>query len=44
MNSGHDVYEKIKAGASLVQLYSALTFEGPPLVARIKRELADILV
>ena len=41
--SGRDAYEKIAAGASLVQLYSALSYEGPPLVWRIKRELADIL-
>ena len=38
--SGADAYAKIRAGASLVQLYSALAFEGPGLVARIKRELA----
>jgi dihydroorotate dehydrogenase len=38
--SGADAYAKIRAGASAVQLYSALVFEGPGLVARIKRELA----
>ena len=31
------------AGASLVQLYSALVFQGPGLVARIKRELLQCL-
>lgn len=36
-------YAKIKAGASLVQLYSALVFEGPALVARINRGLVDLL-
>jgi len=41
--SGADAYAKIKAGASLVQLYSAMVFEGPNLVARIKRELAALL-
>ena len=41
--SGEDAYAKIRAGASLVQLYSALVFEGPGLVARIKRELLDCL-
>jgi dihydroorotate dehydrogenase len=40
---GADAYAKIRAGASAVQLYSALVFEGPGLVARIKRELADLL-
>jgi len=37
--SGLDAYQKIKAGASLVQLYSSLVFEGPGLVRRIQRDL-----
>jgi dihydroorotate dehydrogenase len=41
--SGVDAYAKIRAGASLVQLYTALTFEGPGLVTRIKRELDALL-
>jgi len=41
--SGADAYAKIRAGASLVQLYSALIYEGPGLVARIKRELLELL-
>jgi dihydroorotate dehydrogenase len=41
--SGADAYAKIRAGASLVQLYSALVFQGPTLVNRIKRELAALL-
>jgi dihydroorotate dehydrogenase len=41
--SGADAYAKIRAGASAVQLYSALVFEGPALVGRIKRELAERL-
>jgi dihydroorotate dehydrogenase len=41
--SGADAYAKIRAGASLVQLYSALVFHGPTLVMRIKRELAERL-
>ena len=41
--SGADAYAKIRAGASAVQLYSALVFEGPGLVERIKRELAERL-
>jgi dihydroorotate dehydrogenase len=40
---GADAYAKIRAGASLVQLYSALVFQGPALVRRIKRELAAAL-
>jgi dihydroorotate dehydrogenase len=41
--SGADAYAKIRAGASLVQLYSSLVYHGPELVARIKRELAACL-
>src|SRR6185369_6833589 len=41
--SGADAYAKIRAGANVVQLYSALVFEGPPLVRRIKDELAGLL-
>src|SRR5579859_1791611 len=40
---GADAYAKIRAGASLVQLYSALVFHGPGLVGRIKTELAALL-
>ena len=38
--SGADAYAKIRAGASLVQLYTALVYRGPGLVARIKADLA----
>jgi dihydroorotate dehydrogenase len=41
--SGADAYAKIRAGASLVQLYSALVFQGPGLVKQIKSELAALL-
>ncbi len=41
--SGADAYAKLRAGASAVQLYSALVFEGPGLVTRIRRELAALL-
>jgi dihydroorotate dehydrogenase len=41
--SGADAYAKIRAGASLVQLYAALVFRGPALVGRIRRELAECL-
>ena len=40
IGSGADAYAKLRAGASAVQLYSALVFEGPGLVTRIKRDLA----
>jgi dihydroorotate dehydrogenase len=41
--SGADAYARIRAGASAVQLYSALVYHGPGLVARIKAELATLL-
>jgi dihydroorotate dehydrogenase len=41
--SGADAYAKIRAGASAVQLYTALIYRGPGLVGRIKRELATLL-
>lgn len=43
VSSGADAYAKIRAGASLVQLYSALAYQGPGLVGRIKAELAQRL-
>ena len=41
--SARDAYRKILAGASLVQLYTALLYAGPSLVRRILRELPDLL-
>jgi len=41
--SGRDAYAKIRAGASLVQVYSALALQGPALLPRIKSELASLL-
>jgi dihydroorotate dehydrogenase len=41
--TGADAYARIRAGACAVQLYSALVFEGPGLVTRIKRDLAQRL-
>ncbi|MCR9271419.1 MAG: quinone-dependent dihydroorotate dehydrogenase [Henriciella sp.] len=41
--SGADAYAKIRAGAHAVQLYSALIYHGPGLVAKINAELAALL-
>jgi dihydroorotate dehydrogenase len=41
--SGADAYERIRAGASLVQLYSALVYRGPGLARRINAELKALL-
>ncbi|CAH2047128.1 unnamed protein product, partial [Iphiclides podalirius] len=42
--SGKDAYDKILAGASIVQIYTALIYHGPPVVSKIKSELADLLI
>jgi dihydroorotate dehydrogenase len=43
IENGVDAYDRIKAGASLVQLYSALVYQGPGLVRRINRELCELI-
>lgn len=40
---GQDAYDKIKAGASLIQIYTGFAYHGPPRVLRIKRELDKLL-
>lgn len=40
IDSGAEAYRRIRAGASAVQIYSALIYGGPGLVGRIKRDLA----
>ena len=41
--SGADAYAKIRAGASAVQLYTALVYRGPGIVRRIVAELDALL-
>ncbi|KAL4713157.1 hypothetical protein ACJJTC_018802 [Scirpophaga incertulas] len=41
--NGQDAFEKILAGATVVQIYTALIYHGPPVVTKIKRELAELL-
>ena len=43
ISTGADAYAKIRAGASLVQLYTALAYHGPGLITRIKRDLLACL-
>jgi dihydroorotate dehydrogenase len=38
-----DAYEKIRAGAALVQVWTGLVYEGPGLVRRINRGLTELL-
>ncbi len=43
VSTGADILTKLRAGASLVQVYSALAYEGPALVPRLLRELLAAL-
>ncbi len=43
ISNGSDCYEKIKAGASLVQIYTALIYSGPSIVSKIKNDLVDLI-
>jgi len=43
ITSGADAYEKIKSGASLVQLITGMIFEGPQVIGQINRELVELL-
>ena len=44
ISNGIDCYEKIKAGASLVQLYTSLMYQGPSLITKIKSDLLNFIV
>ncbi|MBI4738539.1 quinone-dependent dihydroorotate dehydrogenase [Candidatus Woesearchaeota archaeon] len=41
--TGQDVIDKLKAGASLVQLVTALVYEGPGVISKINREILCLL-
>lgn len=43
VESGATAYAKIRAGASAIQLYTAMVYEGPGLALRVTRELAALL-
>ena len=43
VSDGKDAYRKIRAGASLVQLYTAFAYQGPGMLPRMKRELIECL-
>ncbi|XP_058797415.1 dihydroorotate dehydrogenase (quinone), mitochondrial [Phymastichus coffea] len=40
---GEDAYTKIKAGASLIQIYTSFAYHGPPIVSKIKEQLGQLL-
>ena len=43
IDSGAEAYRRLRAGASLVQVYTALVFRGPALIGKINRELLELL-
>ena len=43
IGSGDDAYARIRAGASLVQLYSAMVYQGPGIARQICQNLAELL-
>ncbi len=43
VDSGKTAFEKISAGASALQLYTSMVYEGPMVVKKIKKELIKIL-
>ena len=43
VSTGAEVLAKLRAGASLVQLYTAFSYDGPALIPRLKRELLAAL-
>lgn len=43
ISNAEQAYARIRAGASLVQIYSAMVYEGPYLAARINAGLAGLL-
>jgi dihydroorotate dehydrogenase len=44
VDSGKSIYNKFLAGASFVQLYTGMVFQGPGIVVKIKKELKEILI
>ena len=43
ISNGKDAYERIKSGASLIQLYSALVYHGPELANEINEDLLHFM-
>ena len=44
VDSGLSAYEKFKAGADYVQLYTSMVYRGPNIVNMIKKELKELLL
>lgn len=41
INSAEDALEKIKAGASLIQIYTGFVYQGPSLIKRINKKIHE---
>ena len=44
VDSGESAYKKFQSGASYVQLYTGMVFQGPNIVGKIKKDLKEILI
>ncbi|MDA9615933.1 quinone-dependent dihydroorotate dehydrogenase [Candidatus Pelagibacter sp.] len=44
IDSGESAHRKFLAGASYIQLYTGMVFQGPNIVGKIKKELKEILI
>lgn len=43
ISNGQDAYEKLRAGASLIQVYTAFIYQGPAIARTIKTQLLELL-
>jgi len=44
VDSGESAHKKFLAGASYIQLYTGMVFQGPNIVGKIKKELKELLI
>ena len=43
VSCGETAFEKIKSGATLLQLYTSLVYEGPNVAKKINKELSELV-
>ena len=44
VDSGKSAYNKFLVGANYIQLYTGMVYQGPNIVAKIKKELKELLI
>ena len=44
VDSGKSAYDKFLSGANFIQLYTGMVYQGPDIVAKIKKELKELLI